>query len=125
MGFELAAKANHAYSMSAACFGLAHGWICQGRFADAIRVLEQGLEQTKLHSVEATVDPVLTRLIYAYSRAGQIEQAHKLGDRHEILSFALLFELLFHIAGDRAWIRQDRRFSAQGAGSARDGGAAR
>lgn len=95
MGFELAAKANHAYSMTAACFGLAHGWIRQGRFADAIRVLEQGVEQTKLHSVEATVDPVVTRLIYAYARAGQIEQAHRLGDGHEVLSFALLSSFYF------------------------------
>ena len=95
MGFELAAKANHAYSITAACFGLAHGWIRQGRFADAIRVLEQGVEQIKLHSVEATTDPVVTRLIYAYWRAGQIEQAHKLGDSHEVLSFALLSSFYF------------------------------
>jgi tetratricopeptide (TPR) repeat protein len=95
MGFELATKANHAYSISVACFGLAHGWIRQGKFAEAIRVLEQGLEQIKLHSVEAAVDPVLTRLVYAYSRAGQIEQAHKLGDDHKIESFALLSSFSF------------------------------
>jgi class 3 adenylate cyclase/tetratricopeptide (TPR) repeat protein len=95
MGVELAFKARHAYSISVACFGLAHGWIRQWRFTDAIRVLEQGLEQTKLNSVEAAVDAVVTRLAYAYSRAGYIEQARKLGEDHKILSFALLSSFYF------------------------------
>jgi tetratricopeptide (TPR) repeat protein len=76
-------------------FGLAQAWIRQGRFTDAILVLEQGLEQIKLHSVEAAIDAVVTRLVYAYWRAGQIEQAHKLGDGHEILSFAMLSSFYF------------------------------
>jgi tetratricopeptide (TPR) repeat protein len=78
MGFELAMKANHAYSISIASFGLAQGLIRQGRFTDAIRVLEQACEQTKLHTIEAAVDQVVSRLIYAYSRAGRMEEARKL-----------------------------------------------
>jgi tetratricopeptide (TPR) repeat protein len=99
MGFEVAMKANHAYSISIASFGLAQGWIRQGRFADAIRVLEQGLEQTKLHSVEAAVDQVVSRLVYAYSRAGQIEEARTLGQTIELAHFSFLSSSHFLLAG--------------------------
>ena len=101
MGFELAVKANHAYSISVASFGLTQGSIRQGRFADAIRVLEQGLEQTKLHSVEATVDQVVSRLVYAYSRAGQIEEARTLGQTMsaELARFSFLSSSHFLLAG--------------------------
>jgi class 3 adenylate cyclase/tetratricopeptide (TPR) repeat protein len=77
-GFELAVKANHAYSISVASFGLVQGWIRQGRFAEAIRVLEQGREQTKLHSIEAAVDQIASRLVFAYSRVGRVEEARAL-----------------------------------------------
>jgi class 3 adenylate cyclase/tetratricopeptide (TPR) repeat protein len=77
-GFELAVKANHAYSISVASFGLAQGWIRQGRFAEAIRVLEQGREQTKLHNVEVAGDQIASRLVFAYSRAGRVEEARSL-----------------------------------------------
>jgi class 3 adenylate cyclase/tetratricopeptide (TPR) repeat protein len=77
MGFELAVKANHAYSISVASFGLAQGWIRQGRIADAIRVLEQGWEQARQYSV-GRADMVAYRLIYAYSRAGRMEEARTL-----------------------------------------------
>ena len=101
MGFELAMKANHAYSISVASFGLAQGWIRQGRIADAIRVLEQGYEQTKLHSVEAAVDQIVSRLIYAYSRAGQIEEARKLGQTMSpgLARFSFLSSSHFLLAG--------------------------
>lgn len=101
MGFELAMKANHAYSISVASFGLAQGWIRQGRIADAIRVLEQGYEQTKLHSVEAAVDQIVSRLIYAYSRAGQIEEARKLGQTMGpgLARFSFLSSSHFLLAG--------------------------
>jgi tetratricopeptide (TPR) repeat protein len=100
MGFELAMKANHAYSISIASFGLAQGWIRQGRFADAIRVLEQGCEQTKLHTIEAAVDQVVSRLIYAYSRAGQMEEARKLEQtmRPELTRFSFLSSTHFSLA---------------------------
>jgi class 3 adenylate cyclase/tetratricopeptide (TPR) repeat protein len=101
MGFELAVKANHAYSISVASFGLTQGWIRQGRFADAIRVLEQGLEQTKLHSVEAAVDQVVSRLVYAYSRAGELEEARTLGQTMsaELARFSFLSSSHFLLAG--------------------------
>ena len=101
MGFELAVKANHAYSISVASFGLTQGWIRQGRFADAIRVLEQGLEQTKLHSVEVTVDQVVSRLVYAYSRAGELEEARTLGRTMsaELARFSFLSSSHFLLAG--------------------------
>jgi class 3 adenylate cyclase/tetratricopeptide (TPR) repeat protein len=101
MGFELAVKANHAYSISVASFGLTQGWIRQGRFADAIRVLEQGLEQTKLHSVEAAVDQVVSRLVYAYSRAGELEEARALGQTMsaELARFSFLSSSHFLLAG--------------------------
>ena len=101
MGFELAVKANHAYSISVASFGLAQGWIRQGRFVDAIRVLEQGLEQTKLHSVEAAVDQVVSRLVYAYSRAGELEEARTLGQtmNAELARFSFLSSSHFLLAG--------------------------
>ena len=101
MGFELAMKANHAYSISIASFGLAQGWIRQGRFGDAIRVLEQGFEQTKLHSVEASIHVVVSRLVYAYSRAGQIEEARTLGQTisPERRHFAFLSDEHFLLAG--------------------------
>ncbi len=108
MGFELAVKANHAYSISVASFGLAQGWIRQGRIADAIRVLEQGFEQTKLHSVEATVELVVSRLAYAYSRAGRIEEAYALGQTisPELARFAFLSSSHFLLAG--MGLRKDR-----------------
>ena len=84
-GFELAVKANHAYSISCASFGLARGYLRKGCFADAIRILEQGLEQTKLHSVEAATDAVRAPLAYAYFRAGRPEEARKLAEGHERL----------------------------------------
>jgi len=100
MAFELAMKANHAYSVSIASFGLAQGWIRQGRFADAIRVLEQGCEQTKLHTIEAAVDQVVSRLIYAYSRTGQLEEARKLEQTMspELTRFSFLSSTHFSLA---------------------------
>jgi tetratricopeptide (TPR) repeat protein len=79
MGVDLATQANHAYSISVASFGLGHVRLRQGRFADAIQILERGYEQTKLHNIDAVVDQVAFRLIYAYSRAGRIEEARALG----------------------------------------------
>jgi predicted ATPase/class 3 adenylate cyclase len=79
MGLDLATQANHAYSISVASFGLGHVRLRQGCFADAIRILEQGYEQTKLHNAEAAVDQIAIRLIYAYSRVGRIEEARALG----------------------------------------------
>jgi hypothetical protein len=100
MGFELAMKANHAYSISIASFGLAQGLIRQGRFTDAIRVLEQGCEQTKLHTIEAAVDQVVSRLIYAYSRAGRMEEARKLEETMspELARFSFLSSTHFSLA---------------------------
>ena len=74
--------------------------IRQGRFADAIRVLEQGCEQTKLHTIEAAVDQVVSRLIYAYSRAGQMEEARKLEQtmRPELGRFSFLSSTHFSLA---------------------------
>ena len=101
MGFELAVKANHAYSISVTSFGLAQGWIRQGRIADAIRVLEQGFEQTKLHSVEATVELVVSRLVYAYSRGGRMDEAYTLGQTisPELARFSFLSSSHFLLAG--------------------------
>jgi tetratricopeptide (TPR) repeat protein len=78
MGFELAARADHAYSISVAAFGLGHAWLRQGRNDEAARVLEQGYEQTKLHGVEAAVDQLVGRLVYAYSQTGRAEEARAL-----------------------------------------------
>jgi class 3 adenylate cyclase/tetratricopeptide (TPR) repeat protein len=79
-GFEVATKANHAYTISVSSFGLAQGYIRRGDLTEAIRVLELGSEQTKLHSVEAAVGQVVCRLLYAYARAGRMEAARKLGE---------------------------------------------
>jgi tetratricopeptide (TPR) repeat protein len=100
MGFELAMKANHAYSISIASFGLAQGLIRQGRFSDAIRVLEQGCEQTKLHTIEAAVDQVVSRLIYAHSRTGRMEEARKLEKTMspELARFSFLSSKHFSLA---------------------------
>ena len=100
MGFELAMKANHAYSISIATFGLAQGLIRQGRFSDAIRVLEQGCEQTKLHTIEAAVDQVVSRLIYAHSRTGRMEEARKLEKTMspELARFSFLSSKHFSLA---------------------------
>jgi tetratricopeptide (TPR) repeat protein len=95
MGFELAVRANHAYSISCASFGPARAYIRQGRYAEAIRLLEQGLEQVKLHNVEAAIDAVLSPLAYAYYRAGRAEEALKLAERYERMPQAFLSGLYF------------------------------
>jgi class 3 adenylate cyclase/tetratricopeptide (TPR) repeat protein len=98
MGFQLAARADHAYSISCASFGPARAYIRQGRYAEAIRLLEQGLEQVKLHNVEAAMDAVLSPLAYAYFRAGRVEEALKLAERYERLPQAFLAGIYFLVS---------------------------
>jgi class 3 adenylate cyclase/tetratricopeptide (TPR) repeat protein len=105
MGFDLAVRANHAYSMGVASFGLSHALLRQGQIADAINVLERGYEQIKLHSVEAVFDQVVSRLCYAYARAGRSEEAGAIGS--EIAHFSFLSSTHFLLAA--IGIQSDRK----------------
>jgi tetratricopeptide (TPR) repeat protein len=96
MGFDLAVRANHAYSMGVASFGLSHALLRRGHIADAINVLERGYEQIKLHSVEAVFDQVVSRLCYAYAKAGRSEEARAIGS--EIAHFSFLSSTHFLLA---------------------------
>ena len=96
MGFDLAVRANHAYSMGVASFGLSHAPLRRGHLADAINVLERGYEQIKLHSVEAVFDQVVSRLCYAYAKAGRSEEARAIGS--EIAHFSFLSSTHFLLA---------------------------
>ena len=78
MGVDLAAHANHAYSISVATFGLGYAYLRQGRIAEAIHILERSYEQTKLHNIEATFDRVVSLLASAYAQAGRSEEARAL-----------------------------------------------
>ena len=97
MGFDLAVQANHAYSMGVASFGLSHTLLRRGHIADAINVLERGYEQIKLHSVEAVFDQVVSRLCYAYAKAGRGEEARAIGPS-EIAHFSFLSSTHFLLA---------------------------
>jgi hypothetical protein len=97
MGFDLAVQANHAYSMGVASFGLSHALLRRGHIADAINVLERGYEQIKLHSVEAVSDQVVSRLCYAYAKAGRSEEARAIGPS-EIAHFSFLSSTHFLLA---------------------------
>ena len=97
MGFDLAVQANHAYSMGVASFGLSHTLLRRGHIADAINVLERGYEQIKLHSVEAVFDQVVSRLCYAYAKAGRGEEARAIGPS-EIADFSFLSSTHFLLA---------------------------
>jgi len=105
MGFDLAVQANHAYSMGVASFGLSHTLLRRGHIADAINVLERGYEQIKLHSVEAVFDQVVSRLCYAYAKAGRGEEARAIGPS-EIADFSFLSSTHFLLAA--VGIQSDR-----------------
>jgi tetratricopeptide (TPR) repeat protein len=96
MGFDLAVRANHAYSISIASFGLGHAYLRQGRIADAIHILERGHEQTKLSNIEAAFDQVVCRLAYAYAQAGRSEEARALG--LDVTHFSFLSSTHFWLA---------------------------
>jgi hypothetical protein len=60
-------------------------------------VLERGYEQIKLHSVEAVFDQVVSRLCYAYAKAGRGEEARAIGPS-EIAHFSFLSSTHFLLA---------------------------
>jgi class 3 adenylate cyclase/tetratricopeptide (TPR) repeat protein len=74
MGFDFATQRKHAYSISVASFGFGHMLVLQGRTAEAIRVLEIGFEQVKLHGVEAALGFIASRLAHAYAKEGRREE---------------------------------------------------
>ena len=60
-------------------------------------MLERGYEQIKLHSVEAVFDQVVSRLCYAYVKAGRGEEARAIGPS-EIADFSFLSSTHFLLA---------------------------
>jgi tetratricopeptide (TPR) repeat protein len=70
-GYEMAVAADHAYSITVTCFGLAHSYLLQDRIDEAMPVLEDGLVQMETREARAAAPWIAGRAIYAMARAGR------------------------------------------------------
>ena len=96
MGFDLAAQANHAYSISISTFGLGHAYLRQGRIADAIHLgARLRANQTEQHrsGIRSGGKPTGLRI----RSAGRSEEARALG-QIEVAHFSFLSSTHFLLA---------------------------
>lgn len=74
-GYRIAKEANHGYSIAVSCFGLGHTYLLRGRYREALPVLSDGMDQTVVHGLAATVPWVASRFAHASAMAGDHEKA--------------------------------------------------
>jgi tetratricopeptide (TPR) repeat protein len=72
-----------AYSQTAMSFGLGQMYLYLEQFAQAIAVLERGMELAEINEIEATVPWMAARLAFAYAAAGREEAARHILARFE------------------------------------------
>ena len=77
-GWRLAVDRNHAYSQTVVAFGLGHCYVLQGRFDEALPILEKGFEQCQIAEVRAAVDWVASLLGLALVATGRPERGFRL-----------------------------------------------
>ena len=69
--YELAVAADHAYSITVTCFGIAHSYLLQDRIDEALPILDYSLQQIETHDARAAAPWVAGRAVYALVRAGR------------------------------------------------------
>ena len=77
-GWQLAADGNHAYSQTVVAFGLGQCYVLQGRFDEALPILEKGFEQCQIAEVRAAVAWVGSLLGVTLVATGQTERGFRL-----------------------------------------------
>ncbi len=78
--YEMAVAADHAYSITVTCFGIAHSYLLQDRIDEALPILEHGLLQIETREARAAAPWVAGRAIYALGRAGREDEFEGLLD---------------------------------------------
>jgi hypothetical protein len=77
-GYRIAKEADHAYSISVSCFGIAHAYLLRERYREALPLLHDGMEQIAVHGLMATAPWVAARFAYALAMAGDREKAEEM-----------------------------------------------
>jgi DNA-binding SARP family transcriptional activator len=77
-GWQLAADRNHAYSQTVVAFGLGHSYVLQGRFDEALPILEKGFQQCQIAEVRAAVAWVASLLGLTLVATGRKERGFRL-----------------------------------------------
>jgi tetratricopeptide (TPR) repeat protein len=78
--YEMAVAADHAYSITVTCFGIAHSYLLQDRIEEALQILDNGLRQVEIHKAMAAALWVAGRAIYALARSGRGDEIAALMD---------------------------------------------
>jgi tetratricopeptide (TPR) repeat protein len=77
-GYRIAKEANHGYSATVSCFGLADAYLLRERFRDALPVLNDGMELIAVHGLIATLPWVAGRFALALATTGDTDKASEM-----------------------------------------------
>ena len=77
-GYRIAKEANHAYSVTVSCFGLAHAYLLRERYREALPVLNDGMKQIADHGLHAIGPWVARRFAHALAMAGEEDKAREM-----------------------------------------------
>ncbi|MEJ2123004.1 MAG: AAA family ATPase [Alphaproteobacteria bacterium] len=75
--YRIAKDADHAYSITVSCFGLAHAYLLRERFREALPVLNDGMELVSVHGLTATLPWVAGRFAWALAMTGDTKKARE------------------------------------------------
>jgi len=71
--YDAALKADHAYTLTVAGFGILHSLLLQERADEALDIIAHCLDQSSVHGVVAAIPWIAGRAAYAYAATGDTE----------------------------------------------------